>query len=147
MKTFECELSVSSLEALIKDLDKYTKDLEESTVHINKAIAERGKEIVLSNVPVDKGDLQRSIDNEYNSEYARVYTEGTDHAWFAEFGTGVRGKGNPHPKYEEHGWEYDFRNQDWTGYVGHKYMYRSYITLKEELTSIAKEVLKQRGLI
>lgn len=146
MKTFEAELSVSSLEALIKDLDKYIKDLEESQIEINKAVAERGKEIVLSNVPVDKGNLQRSIDCEYNNEYARVFTN-NDHAWYAEFGTGVTGKRNPHPKYEEYDWIYDIHKRNWTGYVGHKYMYRSYITLKEELTSIAKEVLKRKGLI
>lgn len=146
MITFEAELSVSSLEALIEKLDKYAKSLDEATTDINKAIAERGYDLVMKNVPVLTGELKNSIQSEYNSEYARIYTD-NEHAAYAEFGTGVVGKSKPHELADKNGWIYDYKNQGWQGYVGRKYMYHSYITLKQELNGIAKDVLTRKELI
>lgn len=146
MVTFETELSTSSLEALIKDLDKYVNNLDKNIYSINEAIAIEAEKIVNQYVPVDKGDLQRSIKNEVTKEYARIYTE-NDHALFAEFGTGVVGKGKPHEFAEQNGWVYDHKNQGWVGYEGRRYMYYTYIDMQEKLKTIAEEVLRQRGLI
>lgn len=163
MITFEAELSASSLEALITKLDKYAKSLDEATTDINKAIAERAEELVKTNVhseAYDEGDLEESIQSEYNSEYARVYTE-NDHAAYAEFGIGIVGEGS-HPEALAKGWVYDKNahgDKGWfytdkngkkwftRGYTGRKYMYNSYITLKQELNDIAKDVLKRKELI
>lgn len=146
MVTFEAELSTGSLEALIKDLDKYVDNLDKTIYSINEAIAIEAEKIVNQYVPIRKGDLQRSIKKEIAKEYARIYTD-NDHALFAEFGTGVEGKRKSHPKYEEYGWVYDIHKQNWTGYVGHKYMYKTYIDMQERLKPIAEEVLRRRGLI
>ena len=166
MVTFEAELSVSSLETLIKDLEKYQKDLDNCLISINQAIADKVYEIVMSRVPYknSSGELMASIQKEVTKEFARVYTV-NDHALFAEFGTGIIGADNPHPEASVQGWTYDvnghgekgwFYNKGtteepdiyWTkGYEGRQYMYRAYIDIQKELTQIAEQVLKQRGLI
>ena len=146
MVTFEAELSASSLQNLIKKLNKYQQDLESCSYNINQAIAIEAEKIVNQYVPVDKGDLKRSIKKEITKEYAEVYTN-SDHALFAEFGTGITGKGKPHEFAEQNGWEYDHKNQGWVGYDGRKYMYKTYIDIQKELVPIAERVLKQRGLI
>lgn len=146
MVRFEAELSVSSLEALIKDLEKYQKDLDNSMYAINEAIANKAYELLMIYTPYLTGELRESIQKEITSEFARLYTD-NDHAMFAEFGTGVVGKGKPHPKAAENGWVYDYKDQNWTGYEGRKYMYQTYIDIQKELIPIAEQVLKQRGLI
>lgn len=146
MVTFEAELSTSSLEALIKDLDKYKKDLDNSLYAINEAIAERAYELLMIYTPELTGELKESIQKGITSEFAMLYTN-NDHALFAELGTGVVGKNSPHPAAAENGWVYDYKNQNWKGYGGRKYMYQTYIDIEKELTQIAESVLRQRGLI
>ena len=160
MATFEAELSVSSLEALIKDLDKYQKDLDNCLISINQAIADEVYNLVMSYIPEFTGELKASVQKEITREYARVYTD-NDHAQFAEFGTGIVGANNPHPQATAQGWSYDvnehgekgwvYKGTDgyyWTkGYEGRQYMYKSYIDIQKELIPIAERVLRQRGLI
>lgn len=146
MVTFEAELSQSSIEALIKDLKKYQKDLDNSLYAINEEIANRAYELLMVYTPKLTGELRESIQKEVTSEFARIYTD-NDHALFAEFGTGVVGKGKPHPAAADNSWVYDYKNQNWTGYEGRQYMYHTYQDIEKELIQIAERVLKQRGLI
>lgn len=161
MKTFEAELSASSLKNLIKDLNKYQKDLDNSLKHINEAIADEVYKLVMQYVPDLTGDLKASVQKEVTQEYARVFTD-NEHSEFAEFGTGIVGSNNPHPEASSQGWTYDVNNhgeKGWVykgkngityrtkGYTGRKYMYKSYIEIQKELIPIAERVLKQRGLI
>lgn len=166
MKIFKAELSTSSLDALVKKLENYPKELENSLISINQEIANRVYELVMVKVPHanSTGDLMSSIKKEVTKEFARVYTD-NPHAAFAEYGIGVIGAENPHPEASVQGWQYDVNkhgrkgwyynkgtreNPDiyWTaGYAGVQYMYKTYIDIQPELEPLVDKVLKQRGLI
>lgn len=161
MKTFEAELSESSLKKLVKGLEQYQKDLDNSLYDINEAIADEIYILVMQYVPKLSGELSASIQKEITKEYAEVFTD-NEHSEFAEFGTGIVGANNPHPTASSDGWVYDinshgekgwvYRSKDgvtyWTkGYEGRQYMYKTYIEIQKELIPIVERVLKQRGLI
>ena len=145
MITFEAELSVNSLKQLSKKLEQYGKDLENSTIHINEALADEMYDVALQNTPVVTGELKGSINKEFNKDYARVYTD-KEYAKYVEFGTGVRGK-DTHPRAKEANWEYDYNQTGYKGFTARKFMYNTYLDMDARKLEIARKVLKERGLL
>lgn len=161
MIRFEAELSIKSLEDMIKNVKNYKEKLNSSLYDINSAIAEEALSRAKSYVKIDTGNLSNSIQKEVTKEYARVYTN-EEYAKYVEFGTGVVGKDNSHPKAAEKGWRYDVNSHGEKGWVytkngedfywtkgqkAQKFMWQAFLDTKGRMKIIAKRVLKNKGLI
>lgn len=167
---FEFVLSHKSITNLVKNLKAYQTEFENSKIYILEALAkythERVRYYISETVGktsyVPTGQLLESIKiSEIINDVAKVYTN-LAYAKFVEFGTGVTGSENSHPKSSEFGWSYDVNehgekgwfykasdgNVYWTeGQVAHQFMYRAFEDLKENYIRIARAVLRERGLI
>ena len=165
-RTFEFYLSESSINDLVKKLEKYQKELQDSKKYILEALADYAYSRVKENIinTVGKGGYP-STDTLLNSiekspimnDMISVYTD-LAYAKYVEFGTGIVGSNNPHPQAAEQGWSYD-KQTGWR-YIGsdgnsyyteglepHQFMYNAWIDLKNNYIDIARKVLKERGLI
>lgn len=164
---FEFELSNSSIQGLIRELSAYQNDLVNSKNHILQALAdytyERVKYYISTTVGnggyPSKGDLLNSIQkSKIFNNMVRVFTD-LAYAKYVEYGTGVRGS---HPQASEVGWKYDSNghgedgwiyqaedgNYYWTeGEEAHEFMYNAYLDLKNNYLGIARNVLRERGLL
>lgn len=166
---FEFELSETSIQGLIKNLELYQEALKNSKEAILKELSQYTKERIQMYISestgngsyVPTGELLNSVQiSAIANDMVRVFTN-NEHAVFAEFGTGVTGLGG-HPKSNEFGWVYDSNNHGdkgwfytaedgeiyWTkGENAHQFMYRAWIDLQENYMDIVKKVLRERGLI
>lgn len=166
---FEFELSETSIEGLIKNLKNYEETLKASKEAVLKALSEYTKERIQMYISestgngsyVPTGELLDSVQiSDIVNDMVRVFTD-SEHAVFAEFGTGVTGSGG-HPKSNELGWVYDSNNHGekgwfytaedgkvyWTkGEKAHQFMYRAWSDLQDNYMDIVKKVLRERGLI
>lgn len=145
-------LSQKSIDNLIKDIEKYQQELKASKQAILEALAEYTQERAryyletsLLHPETSTGDLSNSINIEYYSEeYAKVYTD-MFYSAFVEFGTGVRGMESGYDETMFGSIPYD---ESFTkGQSAHRYMYNAVLDLKQNYITIAKRVLKERGLI
>ncbi len=160
---FEFVLSHKSVTNLAKNLKKYQQELANSKKHILEALAEytlgRVQIHILDSVNsnISTGKLIESIKiSPIFNDIIKVYTD-LAYAKYVEFGTGVIGSNNPHPKSSEAGWSYG--KQGWVyqssdgnfyyteGEIAHEFMYRATEDLKANYMNIVKKVLKERGLI
>lgn len=145
-------LSQKSVENLIKNLNNYSKELQESKKYILTALAEYTKERAkyyletsILHPELSTGRLSESIDIEYYSEeYAKVYTD-MYYSAYVEFGTGVRGMQSGYDT-SMFG-EIPYNDQYLAGQSAHRYMYNAVLDLKQNYITIAERVLKERGLI
>lgn len=143
MAIFEAELSVDSLNKLAKQLKEYGNELDDSLIYINTAIANRAYELIAKYIKYDTGELLDSVVTQVTKEFAYLYTD-KDYAKFVEFGTGIKGKGSPHPEAKGYGWSY---GGEYTGQTAGKFMWKTSIEIEKELETIALRVLKERGLL
>lgn len=149
MVTFETELSVSSINNTMKGIDNYIKKLEDAKIHIHNELANRAYELLVTNTPVDTGELIDSFITDISKEMARVYTT-CPHAKYVEFGTGVRGQSTGYPIETasiivEDGWK--GYSSEISGQYGQKFFYDTWLTIKKEGPNIIERVLKERGLL
>lgn len=167
---FEFVLSHQSVKNLIGELKDYQKELEKVKEPILNALADYTYERVLlyleysiglgNYVPTHK--LENSIKKSpIFQDMIRVYSD-LAYAKYVEFGTGVTGSEDPHPKTSEFGWSYDENSHGDKGWVyqasdgnfyrtsgqeAHRFMYNAWLDLQENYMEIVKKVLRERGLI
>lgn len=117
MSKFDITIS-GNLTKLNEIKKKFTEELPQKIV---SELVDFGKERAKDNVStlgaIDMGELYESIDGEVSAPQPH-YCEGkvkagTDHCKFVEFGTGIVGKGRPHP---EGGWAYDVNGHGVSGW-------------------------------
>lgn len=162
---FTFDLSPKGVQQLTNNLKRYYKEIINCREYILKALTDRALELVKENIrntTKGTGELETSIKSEIISkEMARVYTD-IFYAQFVEYGTGIVGKKKPHAKSGDAGWTYDKNEHGEKGWVykdnsgqffwtageeAHSFMYNALMQLKEEYNTIARNVLKERGVI
>lgn len=155
-------LSQKSIEKAAEQLTKYTEELEDKCTLLTVKLAEKGIQTarmkIASYDAVYTGQLLESINYErgaviQNGDEWIVYTD-CPWAKFVEFGTGIVGKGSPHPDTSIVGWKYDvnehgeygwfyFRDGEWhwtKGMPSRPFMYETAMELRQNIVKIAKEV-------
>ena len=121
---------------------------------------------------IPTGELLNSIQKSpIMGNMIKIYTT-LAYAKFVEFGTGVNGSKKSHPETNIHGWAYgtephryvskngiEYETKGWyykgkdgeihytEGLEAHMFMYKAREDLKENYIRIAKQALKERGLI
>ena len=150
MVRFNANLSSSSLESLIKQLNTHGKKLVEAQRDVLQALADYVYDRIMFYVPVDTGRLKSSFEKEVSNEIAKVYTD-LFYAKYVEFGTGIRGKSenNQEGKYDT---KYtDIKsltyNESYQGQPARKFIYKAVQDLEQNYVEIAKNVLRKKGLI
>lgn len=166
-KVIHCKLSPEGIDKAIKEIEDYQKEIVEKTKKLAKRLATDGVHIakfkisekdavytaeLLSSMQVRSGDVLQD-----GASY-KIYT-GCPWAAYVEFGTGVKGKGNPHPDVSIVGWRYDinehgnggwnyYRDGAWhhtSGMPSRPFMYETAQELSMEIAKIASEVFAEKG--
>lgn len=155
-------LSQKSIEKATERLTKYTEELEDKCTLLTVKLAEKGIQTARMKIAaydaVYTGQLLESINYErgaviQNGDEWIVYTD-CPWAKFVCFGTGMVGKGSPHPDTSIVGWKYDvnehgeagwfyFRDGEWhwtKGMPSRPFMYETAVELRQDIVKIAKEV-------
>lgn len=162
MARYTTGLSAKGFRDIAKQIRRYRNDLTDKCEEFVYKLAEEG--IVLAQLKIMDYDavwtsqLLNSMNLEagdivYNGATYYVYTD-CDWAAFVEFGTGIKGKENPHP--DANGWKYDvnshgetgwfyFKNGSWhwtQGMPSRPFMYETGQELKDigRIADIAREV-------
>ena len=145
-------LSQKSIDSLIKDLKNYSQEIKKSKKYVLQALSEYTQERAkyhlqqsLIHLEESTGQLSDSINIQYISdEVANVYTD-MYYAAFVEFGTGARGIESEYGS-KMFG-DIPYQTEYLSGQPAHRYMYNAVMDLKANYITIAKRVLKERGLI
>lgn len=113
MPTYQANLSVSSLDALLNDLKAYQKKVEDAPGKICDALLDTGKEVVEQVVdgiqdPIGNAPGIVTADRKYAAGEATAALNyiGSQVA-FIEYGVGVKGAEHPHPVADEANWHYN----------------------------------------
>lgn len=147
MVKFNVNLSPTSIQNLSKKLKNYALEFENVKTEIVEALTDYVYERIMAYVPVDTGTLKASFMKEVSGNIGRVYTD-LYYAKYVEFGTGVRGSSS----------EYDFNklqisdawsdyDENYGGQEAQEFMYKAVQDLETNYISIARNILKQKGLI
>jgi len=143
MVRFEANLSSSSLEKVISQLDAHGKKLIQAQNFVLQALADYVYERIMFYVPVDTGQLKASFIQEVSNDVARVYTD-LYYAKYVEFGTGIRGQGSG---YDTKYMGEDSYSSEYQGQVAQKFIYQAVQDLERDYVEIATNVLREKGLI
>lgn len=166
MVQYEFELSEKSIANLTKSLNEKSKKLQNIKPKILKRLAEYTKSqiqlYISESTPYGTDELLNDIHiSEIIDDIIIVYTN-NEHAIYAEYGTGIVGKNNPHPKSSDIGWTYDYNEhgeKGWIytakdgsvyrtrGQVAHKFMLKAHNDLIQNAMEITKQVLIEEGII
>lgn len=160
MKTIVLELSVESCKKAIKELEKYSKQLEPKLDEICRRLAEMGVKEAENHLTLANGNTKAKINPPVKIDGGyKIVMEGED-VYFIEFGTGDAAATNsyytplvnvyPGSWSEEHAEKYSSYGFWWYG--GEKLtetpaympMYNAGKIMREELPRIAKEVLEKK---
>lgn len=159
MWAYELRLNETSIKNCIKYLEAYQKQLESLGSDLTHELTETGVVFAQQNASYmniyDSGELVNGIDSRYSKKKGYVVSE-APHSAFCEFGTGVVGKGDPHPEpapgwqydVNEHGeegwWYYDDNGaKHWTkGMPSRPYMFDTAQMMRDRVPQMAKELLK-----
>ena len=157
-KVIKFSLDEKSIDRAIKELQAYKKEFERKCNLLVKTLTENGVEIAKMKVKelgaIDTGELHNSIEGFFPSSNVGIIRAGATYAVYVEFGTGVVGKGSPHP--DPQGYQYDKNNHGdigwlyyderkgiyrWTkGFRSRPFMYNTAKELERKCIEIAKEV-------
>ena len=112
LKHIDIELTKSSLNNAIKEVQFFQKQLVESMNELIRMLSDQGADVariqVASMDAVDTGELGHSIYGYYDPETRIGYViAGAPHAFYVEYGTGPIGEENPHPAPETANWQYN----------------------------------------
>lgn len=116
-------LDEKSISAAIVELKRYRKKIESAALTLTHRLTEQGVSLAQLNASFmnayDTGVLVNSIESRYKGKAGFVISNAR-HAAFVEFGTGVVGRGKPHPISSALGWRYDINNHGELGwwYIG-----------------------------
>jgi hypothetical protein len=128
LKNINMTLDKKSIKSAMKQLDDFEKILKPAMINLIERLAEKGVEIARAELiffddpAYMTGALSESVNYRMVGEDGLVTAgEGLDskygsYAMFVEYGTGIVGKENHHPEYEEAGYEYDLNNHDHGGW-------------------------------
>lgn len=102
------KLSAESLRKAAAQVREYKRRVEKLPGEIAAELAAQGAQIALVEAGgiKDTGKLLSSIVGEHSGNYGYVKCK-CGYAVYVEFGTGVVGKGKPHPDIAIAGWRYD----------------------------------------
>lgn len=111
LKHIDIELTKSSLNNAIKEVNRFKAQLTESMNDLVQRLTEEGASVakiqVASMEAVDTGELEGSIYGYYDPQTRIGYViAGAAHAFYVEYGTGPIGAENPHPDPGTANWEY-----------------------------------------
>lgn len=117
VKRFKSNLSISGINDLIKEVERYKNSLEYKARLLAETLSERGVEIARVNIAnydaIFTGELIQSIHKEYKSSLKNgaifVIKADSEHAVYVEFGTGQMGEeaGYPYPLPTGINWQYN----------------------------------------
>lgn len=166
MPKYQAELSVSSLDNLLSDLNSYKEKLEAAPQKIEADIAEIGAssiEDTLSSITDQDGNSIGIVGIEETENGIKVFNQGKQIA-FLEFGTGEKGEKTSHPYAGSANWKYNsgtkircMKNgkrmwRYWDKLRGHwritdgipaqMQVYNAALKMREEIPHSAKEALK-----
>lgn len=109
MPTYKASLSVSSLDALLTDLEAYQQKVEAAPHKIVEKLVDYGKEQIaqgIGSIRDKDGNYLATAGSYVFDTTGFAYMEGED-AKFLEYGTGVKGQSSPHPQANQVGWQYN----------------------------------------
>ena len=167
----DIELSSSSIDKALKQLNAYINDLPRKDEEIEFALCEEGVENAVQNIEMfdpplgdwSTGELAESIHTEKTADGHDVVA-GTDHAKFVEFGTGVKGLKNGYPYSNDAyaGWNtgetiegeghFEYHGMDaWSPFSGlitsgmpsRPYMAPAALYMRSMVSQVAKEVFSR----
>ena len=162
MPTYKADLSVSSLDELLRSVNAYKTKLEAAPVKIVSELAEIGRNEIQANINgiTDKDGNRLATAGEFTfGDTGFAYMEG-EQGQFLEYGTGVQGQSSPHPQASKAGWNYNsgktihakgrwaywdpVRHQHiWTnGIPAQMPVLRAALTMRRRLREVAKGALK-----
>lgn len=166
-KILKSDLSVSGLQTLQKELERYQDSLIYKCRLLAEKLSERGVEIARIQIAdldaIFTGELIQSLHSEYkgSTQYGAIFAvvASSLHAIYVEMGTGMVGAAHPYPGklpvvYAQgktirqladgrYGWFYQDDNGDWwftEGMPSRPFLYNTSLELQKEVIKIAKEI-------
>lgn len=152
-------LDGKEIDRAIQEVEKFKKEFLKKCNLLVEALTDEGVKIAKLEVQqLDAfytGELWNSIEGYYSPTYnVGIIKAGAYYAAYVEFGTGVVGKGSPHPnpqgyqydvnQHGDEGWVYyddDSGQFRWTkGFKSRPFMYNTARQLEKECKKIAEEV-------
>lgn len=117
MRTIKIKLSRSGIDRAIAELREYRYKVASLAERLAEKLCDDGEHIALLETAdiVMTGELRKSIMHDTNGKAGFVACK-CGYAVFVEFGTGVVGRGNPHPDVAILGWSYDVNNHGELGW-------------------------------
>ena len=163
MKQITFGLSIKEVNSAINELRKYRMTIEERLLSLSQVLANHGKDAVIQSI----GEvvihanvaemLKAGVDSVYDpSTGVVVIFNSVPWAAYVEFGTGIVGRGSPHPMGEGYlGWYYDIHEHGFMGwwyYLGgnlhhtwgqesQPFMYLAGQRLREDIRRIVRDHL------
>jgi HK97 gp10 family phage protein len=156
---FKINLNPREIDRLIKDIKQYKRELTEKVNLLIGELTDYGVEVAKAQVRElgawYTGELESSIKGYFSpSVGVGIIKAGAPYAVYVEFGTGIVGKGQPHPSPDD--WRYDINEHGESGwwyfndYTGHPqwtkgmpsrpFMYNTARELENACERIAREV-------
>lgn len=151
----------ASVRAALEQVEAYrdkVSELPEKLVEkLTKDGAEIAQEMAIFMEAYDTGELVRGIVPEVREKSGSIVST-APHSAFVEMGTGIRGAENPNPNNYLPGWTYDVNQhgekgwwytgrdgkRHWTQGMPHRpFMYETAKKLRENLPSVARELMKE----
>ena len=159
MPKYTIKLNPKDIGRVIKDIEKYKRELTEKVNLLIEELTDYGVQVAKAQVRElgawYTGELESSIEGYLSpSVGVGIIKAGAPYAVYVEFGTGVVGSGSPHPapagwRYDvnahgESGWWYFNDNtgrMQWTkGMPSRPFMFNTARKLEEDCKEIAREV-------
>jgi hypothetical protein len=159
---YTIKLNPKDIGRVIKDIEKYKRELTEKVNLLIGELTDYGVEVAKAQVRElgawYTGELESSIEGYFSpSVGVGIIKAGAPYAVYVEFGTGIVGKSQPHPspddwrydinEHGESGWWYFNDNtgrMQWTkGMPSRPFMYNTAKQLENECKIIAREVFNR----
>lgn len=109
---------IATLDVAIERLQKNRRKLNDAVYAGIKEIEQKVYSKLIENMEIYKIDSQRILASTrvYNINKHLFIDVNTTHAIFLEYGTGIMGKQNPHPKPSRNNWIYDTGGKGYSGW-------------------------------
>lgn len=159
MPKYTIKLNPKDIGRVIKDIEKYKRELTEKVNLLIEKLTDYGVQVAKAQVRElgawYTGELESSIEGYFSpSVGVGIIKAGAPYAIYVEFGTGIVGKSQPHPSPDD--WRYDINNHgdsgwwyfndntgrmQWTkGMPSRPFMYNTARELENACERIAREV-------
>ena len=159
MPKYTIKLNPKDIGRVIKDIEKYKRELTEKVNLLIEELTDYGVQVAKAQVRElgawYTGELESSIEGYFSpSVGVGIIKAGAPYAVYVEFGTGIVGKSQPHPSPDD--WRYDINEHGESGwwyfndYTGHPqwtkgmpsrpFMYNTVRELENACERIAGEV-------